>query len=268
MIEISGRELAAGIKDKQAKTAHRLRESFGVQPKLVILQAKDDPAINTYVGLKQRYGQDIGVDVEIVRAAQAELTDKIRGYNHDPKVHGMIVQLPIPDPAELGAVLNSVRPAADVDGLGAHSEFDSASATAILWLLAGHNIDLAGKKIVVVGRGRLVGSPLTRLLTAAGHNVLSCDQSTKGLLYKVKQADILISATGSPGLIKADWIKPGAVVVDAGTSSEAGEIRGDLENSVYERDDISVTPKKGGVGPLTVCALFANVLQAAQKQTS
>lgn len=262
---LNGSELAGYIKARQAQAAQHLKQTLGVRPKLVILQAKDDPAINTYVRLKQHYGEDVGVIVDIKPSAQHTLLDKVKQFNRDKAVHGIIIQLPLPDPAGLDEILNAVAPAKDVDGLGKKSKFDSASATAILWLLAGYNIDLVGKQIVVVGQGRLIGQPLTTMLEQAGHSVTPCDSTTNDLADRVRAADIVISATGSPRLIKADWLKAGAVVVDAGTASEAGELVGDLDDAVYGRDDLKLTPKKGGVGPLTVSALFDNLLRAAQQ---
>jgi len=136
---------------------------------------------------------------------------------------------------------------------------------AILWLLAGYNIDLNGKKIVLVGRGKLVGAPLERMLQASGYEVEVVDKQTKDIAAVVRTADVLITATGSPGVIASNMIKNGAVVVDAGVAGEQGKTVGDLAPDVYERDDLTITPTKGGVGPLTICALFENVIRAARK---
>ena len=260
---LSGSDLAGFIKERQASDARRLRQSLGISPRLVIIQAKDDPAINTYVKLKRRYGEEIGVAVDIERCGQNDLLHKVKEINADKTVHGMIIQLPIPEQDELETILDAVAPAKDVDGLSKKSDFDSASATAILWLLAGHNIDLVGKQIAVVGQGRLVGAPLTKMLESSGYNVVACDTNTNDLAGEISKADILITATGTPRLIKSDWIAKDTVVVDAGTASEQGEIVGDLDEAVYKRDDLKLTPQKGGVGPLTICALFDNVLRAA-----
>lgn len=264
---LNGRELAGFIKERQAQVARRLHGQLGRKPKLVILQAKDDPAINTYVQLKQRYGDDVGVEVDIIGCDQNHLVDKIKHYNNDKLIDGIIIQLPIPDDTQLDQILAVVAPNKDVDGLGPKSEFDSATANAILWLLAGYNIELFGKRIVIVGHGRLVGAPLAKMLKGSELNVTVCDSSTKDLADVVKQAEVVITATGSPRLIKSSWIREGAVVVDAGTASEHGEVVGDLADDVHLREDLKLTPQKGGVGPLTVCALFDNVLRAASAHT-
>jgi methylenetetrahydrofolate dehydrogenase (NADP+)/methenyltetrahydrofolate cyclohydrolase len=138
---------------------------------------------------------------------------------------------------------------------------------AILWLLAGYGIDLQAKKVLLVGRGKLVGAPLERILTASGVDVSVADRQTENLMAATLQADVIITATGSPALLFPDMLKQGAVVVDAGVAGEGGKTVGDLAPEVYERDDLTVTPTKGGVGPLTVCALFENVIRAARNAT-
>jgi methylenetetrahydrofolate dehydrogenase (NADP+)/methenyltetrahydrofolate cyclohydrolase len=136
---------------------------------------------------------------------------------------------------------------------------------AILWLLAGYNVDLSTKRVVLLGRGRLVGAPLERELKASGVAVTVADRDTKDVKTVTLAADVIISATGSPGVLKSDMIKRGAVVIDAGVAGEQGKTTGDLDPAIYEkRDDLTVTPRRGGVGPLTVCALFENVIRAAR----
>ena len=144
---------------------------------------------------------------------------------------------------------------------------DPATPLAILWLLAGYNIDLSGKNIVLVGRGKLVGAPLERMLRAAGHTVTVADGTTRDLPAVVSRGDIVITATGVPGLIKSNMLKQGAAVVDAGVASEHDKIVGDLEPAVYDRNDLTLTPTKGGVGPLTICALFENLIHVTYGQT-
>jgi methylenetetrahydrofolate dehydrogenase (NADP+)/methenyltetrahydrofolate cyclohydrolase len=134
---------------------------------------------------------------------------------------------------------------------------------AILWLLNGYNVDLAGKQILLVGRGKLVGAPLEKILKTAGHKVLVAEKGDD-LAAMAKESEIIITATSSPGVLTSEMINPNAVVVDAGVASEEGKTVGDLAPDVYERQDLTITPQKGGVGPLTVCALFENVIRAAQ----
>jgi len=258
---LNGSELAGFIKERQAREVR----SLGMRPKLAIVQCKDDPVINTYVRLKKAYGADILVDVEIHRIPQADAKELIAKLNADQSVHGIIVQLPIEDTSQTDELCNLVAPSKDVDALGVNSKHDPATPMAIMWLLAGYNIELQGKKILLVGYGKLVGQPLSKSLKESGRDVSVADRSTKDLAALSKDADIIITATGSPAILYADMIKNGAVVVDAGVASEEGKIVGDVAEDVYEREDLTITPKKGGVGPLTICALFENVIISARR---
>jgi len=261
---LNGLELAGFIKERQAHEVRSLRQGAQVTPKLAIVVTVEHPAIEVYMRMKQRYGDDILVDVDVHRVAQAEAPALIRQLNADSSVHGIIVQLPLEDPVQTDEIVNLVAPEKDVDALGKDAALDPATPMAILWLLAGYNIDLAGKKIVLVGRGKLVGAPLERIFRASGHDVAVVDRQTTDVHSVVSSADIVISATGTPGLVTSAMIKEGAVVVDAGVAGEQGKTVGDLADDVYERQDLTITPRKGGVGPLTICALFENVIRAAR----
>jgi methylenetetrahydrofolate dehydrogenase (NADP+)/methenyltetrahydrofolate cyclohydrolase len=244
-----------------------LRQSAGVQPKLAIVVTVEHPAIEVYMRMKQRYGADILVDVDVHRVKQSEAKQLIARLNVDATVHGIIVQLPLENPSQTDEIVDLVDPAKDVDVLGKDAVLDPATPLAILWLLAGYNIDLNGKKIVLVGRGKLVGAPLERMLKASGQDVEVADSKTADLPGLIASADIIVTATGKPGLVTASMIKEGAVVVDAGVAGEQGKTVGDLAEDVYQRQDLTITPTKGGVGPLTICALFENVLRAARTAT-
>lgn len=266
--ELNGSELAGFIKERQAKAVRGLRQEWHVQPKLAIVQTKDDPVINTYVRLKKHYGADISVDVDAYMVRQQEVSEKLTELNNDDTVHGIIVQLPLEKPEETEKILNVVKQSKDVDALGQHSSFDPATPMAIMWLLAGYDISLEDKKIVLIGKGKLVGAPLYQQLTKASYNVTVVDRHTENLQDVLIEADIIITATGSPAIIYPEMLKSGAVIVDAGVASEDGKTVGDLHPSVYDRDDLILTPTKGGVGPLTVCALFENVIIAARNSIS
>ena len=261
---LNGRELADYIKERQARQVRALRQAWHIYPKLAIVVTVEHPAIEVYMRMKQRYGADILIDVDVHRVAQAEAPALIKQLNDDASVHGIIVQLPLADPSQTNAVVDLVAPEKDVDALGQHATLDPATPLAILWLLAGYNVDLRGKHIVLVGRGKLVGAPLERMLQASGDDVAVVDRKTEHVPEVVRSADIVITATGVPGLVTAAMLKPGAVVVDAGVAGEHGKTVGDLAPDVYDRDDLTITPQKGGVGPLTICALFDNVIRAAR----
>jgi len=295
MKELNGRELAGYMKANQAHTVRSLRAQ-GIKPKLVIIRDSDNPVILKYVQLKQKYGEDIGVEVEDWQ--REDVVEAVREANADASVHGVIVQLPLKNKGLTDSVVCEIAPEKDVDGLandihgknnaktnyasgeiknvdekgitselesgrvGTMPKFESATATAINWLLAGYDIELAGRKIAIVGRGRLVGGPLERMWRNSGYDVTVFEKNDS--LDSLIDYDVIVSATGVPHLIKAELVGDGAVVVDAGTASEGGVLVGDVDDAVHERTDLkAITPKVGGVGPLTVTALFEHVLIAA-----
>lgn len=262
---LNGKELAGFIKERQAGQVRSLRQAHGVFPRLAIIVTVDNPVIDVYIRLKKRYGADILIDVDIYRIPQVEIAKLLQKLNSDDSVHGIIVQLPLEEPGQTDEIVNLVAPEKDVDALGSGAQFDPATPMAIMWLLSGYNVDLGGKEVLLIGRGKLVGQPLERIFKASGIDVRIADRATGDLKQEASEADVIITATGSPAILYPDMIKQGAVVVDAGVASEDGKTVGDLHESVYERDDLTITPKKGGVGPLTVCALFENVIRAAQR---
>lgn len=260
---LDGKILATYIKERQLHEVAVLIQEHHIHPKLAIISTIDNPVIDIYMNLKKKYGIDISIDVEIHRVNQQNALQIIERLNNDTAVHGIIVQLPIEDISKTDEITNMVSIRKDVDGLCKDSLFDPATPKAIMWLLAGYNIELSGKDVVLVGRGKLVGAPLYNMLKKSNINAKVADKKTTDLKALTLKADIIVTATGNPGIIQADMIKKGAVVVDAGVASENGKTVGDLSSEVYNRQDIIVTPTKGGVGPLTVCALFDNVIRAA-----
>jgi methylenetetrahydrofolate dehydrogenase (NADP+) / methenyltetrahydrofolate cyclohydrolase len=264
---LNGKDLAEYIKERQVREVRALTQSLHVRPKLAIVLTIDHPTINVYMRMKKAYGADLSVDVEVHKVKQDAAPALIKQLNKDDSVHGIIVQLPLERPEETDSLVNLVAPEKDVDALGKDAQFDPATPMAILWLLAGYNIDLQqGKRVLLVGRGKLVGAPLERIFTASGVNIAVADRQTADLKSETLQADVIITATGSPAILYPEMIKQGAVVVDAGVAGEEGKTVGDLAPEVYERDDLTITPTKGGVGPLTVCALFENVIRAARRK--
>lgn len=261
---LNGSELAEYIKQRQSHDVRNLRQAHNIIPKLVIIRTNPDPVVDSYMKLKTGYGADISVDVDVLTIKQPEALSKIDKLNKDASVHGIIVQIPLPDPKQTTEILNAVSPNKDVDGLAEKTTFDAATPMAINWLLAGYNVELKGKQIVIVGHGRLVGKPLAKLWNTSDLNVTVADKFIGNLAEVTRNADVLVTATGVPGLIKKDMIKDGSVIVDAGVATDSNGLVGDVATEVRELPDITITPEKGGVGPLTVCALFENVIRAAQ----
>lgn len=266
---LNGRELADYIQQRQAREVRALRQAHGIAPKLAIVVTVNNPVIDVYMRMKQRYGAELLIDVEVHRVTADEAPRTISELNADAAVHGIIVQLPLSDPTRTDEIVNLVAPAKDVDGLNAETKFDPATPMSIMWLLAAYNIEVQkGKNVLLVGRGKLVGAPLEKIFKNSGVNVSVADRETEDLAAMAREADIIITATGSPAILYPDMVKHGAVVVDAGVASENGKTVGDVAPEVYKRDDLTITPVKGGVGPLTVCALFENVIRAAQNTIS
>lgn len=262
---LDGAELAGYIKERQAKQVRNLRQNYQVFPRLAIVRTTDNPVILTYVRKKRQYGQDILIAVDDHRPAdENEALELIHRLNDDETVHGIIVQLPLGNTARTDELVNAVLPAKDVDALGAQAVLDPATPMAIIWLLSGYNVELAHKHIVVVGRGRLVGAPLAKMWQDSGLDVEVVDRTVTDLAGALQAADVIVTAAGHPGLITSAMLRPGVVVVDAATASEDGKIVGDVAADVRQRDDLIMTPLRGGVGPLTVCALFDNVIRAAR----
>lgn len=262
---LDGHELSGYIKERQLKQARALRLSWRVVPRLAIISTGSNPVIDTYVRLKRVYGSDIEVEVDVYKPSDSELLAQIESLNDDDNYHGIIVQLPLADISQTEAAVNLIAREKDVDGLGSDKIFTPATAMSIDWLLAGYNINLSGKKIAIVGNGRLVGAPLANLWRSAGLDISVYDIETDDLSSKLKSAGVIVTATGVPSLITSEMIADKAVVIDAGTASEHGKIVGDLAYDVRDRQDLTITPIKGGVGPLTVTALFDNLLLAARK---
>lgn len=262
---LDGTELASYIKNSQAHEVRSIVGTHRIKPKMAIVQDNASKLNRIYTRLKQQYADDIGVGCDVVTAEPEQIIDTIKQLNQDDLTHGLIVQLPLTNQAQTKSVLAAISLDKDIDGLRPESKFDPATPLAIMWLLAGYNIDLRGKSVAVIGQGRLVGRPLSNMLDASGIATSRYDDQSQNLAQDLSQADVIISATGQPGLIKSDMVKPGAVVVDAGTASEGATIVGDVDVNLYEREDLIMTPRRGGVGPLTVCALFGNLLRAVRE---
>jgi methylenetetrahydrofolate dehydrogenase (NADP+)/methenyltetrahydrofolate cyclohydrolase len=275
---LDGAELAGYMQAEQAVEARRLkgaraeRGEKGRAPKLLILQDHANKVSEIYVKKKQEYAAEIGVEAEYRVVAPEDLAAAISAANEDENVDGIIVQLPI-----LGdyAVLDTILPEKDVDGLVGYAEdagssgqvFQSATAEAINFLLVAYDVELAGKKIAIIGYGRLVGRPLAEMWRKMGYDVtVFRSKDAERLPAELPAFDVVVSGTGVAGLVKSEMLKTGAVVVDAGTATDKNGVSGDFAPEVLERADLTATKRVGGVGPVTVATLFAHLLQAARNR--
>ncbi len=249
---LDGRKIAGDIKQRHTAEVKKLPHL----PKLAIVYDANDPAQLAYLKAKQAYGRDIGAEVELHAVLPTSLVATIQTLNADPSITGIIVQLPLPAGVDADQILDLISPTKDVDGLSANSPFDPATPRGIMDLLAGYNLKVKGQAVVVVGQGRLVGLPLVKILKTAGAKVLTADEHTTDLQGATLKADILITATGQPGLIKPGMVKPGTVIIDAGSPKP------EVDPTLLADPNLKITPVPGGVGPMTVAALFDNLLAA------
>ena len=271
MILMFGRELANEIKNtvKQEIAAKKLKLSLSV------IMIGKDPASEKYVSIKQRACEIAGIGFKLWRfdekREQSDILDLINKLNHDNKVTGIVVQLPLPDDFIPNELLQAIDPEKDVDGLtssnlglllkGLNGLFP-ATPEGVVNLLRYYQIPLAGKKVTVIGQSNLVGKPLAQMLLNGDATVLVANSKTKDLKSLTLDSDIVISAAGSPLLIKADMVSEGAVVVDIGTTLVDSKITGDVDFDNVSKKVSFITPNPGGVGPMTVAMLLSNILKA------
>jgi len=273
---LDGKALANEVKAELALRVAKLK----TQPGLATVLVGDDPASHSYVAGKHRDCAEVGIaSIQVVlgaTATEAEIITEVEKLNANPACTGMIVQLPLPKGVDVGKVLSAIDPAKDADGLHPTNLGKLVLGVAgplpctprgIVYLLNKNGIELAGKEVVIVGRGTTVGRPLSLLLTRKSENatVVLCHTGTKDISKYTKTADIVIAAAGNPGMISADWVKPGAVLVDVGISrSEAGLV-GDISAAAIEKSAWHA-PVPGGVGPMTRAMLLLNVIEAAERK--
>jgi len=275
---LDGKALASRIRAELAAEAERLAGA-GRRPGLAAVLVGDDEASHIYVRAKQRAAAATGVESRRVElpadTAQAEVEAVVAALNADQAVHGIIVQLPLPDGLDPVRVQEAIDPAKDVDGLHPWNEgrllrgdpeFAPCTPAGIVELLRAERVPVEGSHVVVVGRGLLVGRPLSVMLSAkaAGANatVTLCHTGTRRLGDFTRQADVLVAAAGRPAMITPEMVKPGAAVVDVGNHRVGGKLVGDVAPGVAEVAG-AITPVPGGVGPMTVAMLLANTVRAA-----
>lgn len=276
MIILDGKELSLKRKEVLKEKITKLP----VRPKLAIVRIGEDSASDVYVNKKVSFGKEIGVDVGVLHLPTDTTTEKvqqeIQALNDERMTHGIIVQLPVPSNIDKEAVINTISPEKDVDGLTAvnmwklmddASGIVPATAKGIETLLGEYSIDLPGTHVVIVGDSLLVGKSVAVQLLNKDATVTVCHDKTKNLSEFTKQADILITAVGKPNLISNLHVKPGQIVVDIGiVRTEDGKVVGDVDfNSV--KDIVgAITPVPGGVGPMTVLSLFENLVDVVEKK--
>ncbi len=283
---IDGKAIAARVRAGIAREVDGIRGAGGAPPGLGVILVGDDPASHSYVRGKERACEEAGIFTETMRisgtASQDEVVEQVRQYNADSRFHGILVQLPLPEHVDEQAVIHSISPGKDVDGLHPQNaglllagapRFVPATPLGVQRMLIEDGIESNGARVVICGRSNIVGMPLAALLLGRGPGanatVTVCHTRTRDLAAQTKQADILVAAVGRPGAITAGMVKPGAVVIDVGISRVEDPSRrrgyrlaGDVDYDGVSAVASAITPVPGGVGPMTIAMLLHNVLLA------
>ncbi len=283
---ISGKEVAAQLRSEMTEEVAQIKENGKADkhfcpPGLAVIQVGNDPASSIYVSNKKKACEQVGImsfgySLD-VNAKQEELIDLIDTLNKDPRVHGILCQLPLPRQMDEFAVICAIAPEKDVDGFHPVNKgllsigrecLVSCTPLGCLSLIKSSGIPIAGKHCVVIGRSNIVGKPVSQLMLAESATVTITHSRTKDLPAVCREADILIAAIGKQGFVTADFVKPGAVVIDVGINRCAdGKVRGDVDfDSVYPVAG-AITPVPGGVGPMTITMLLKNTIHAYKNLT-
>jgi methylenetetrahydrofolate dehydrogenase (NADP+) / methenyltetrahydrofolate cyclohydrolase len=278
---IDGKAVAAGVRERVAGEAAELAERLGRKPGLATVLVGEDPASQVYVRNKRRACEEAGMrsfhHEPGADAGTAELVELVEALNENGEVDGILVQLPLPPAVDQDAVIASIDPGKDVDGLTATSAgllaqgrpgLVPCTPAGVMELLAEAGTEVEGAEAVIVGRSILVGRPLASLLVNASATVSVCHSRTRELGDVCGRADILVAAVGSPRLVRGEWVKPGATVIDVGINRTDDGLIGDVEFEPASERAAAITPVPGGVGPMTIAMLLANTLRAARGRAS
>ena len=277
---LDGKVMSAELREELALRVQRLKGK-GVTPGLAVILVGDDPASQIYVKNKELGCQQVGIHSVTIRlpetASQAELEAQIDKLNADASIHGILVQLPLPQGLDEAAALARILPEKDVDGfhlLNAGKLFTgqqgvvACTPKGAMEMLHRTGIDLSGKEAVVVGRSNIVGKPMAMLLLQENATVTICHSRTANLAEHTRRADVLVAAVGKPRFITADMVKPGAIVIDVGINRVDGKVVGDVDFDAVREVAAWITPVPGGVGRMTITMLLANTIEAAERMVS
>lgn len=276
---IDGRALAEQVRNEVAQEVQKLKEK-NVTPGLAVVIVGDDPASHIYVRNKAIACEKAGMHSEVIRLAadisQDELLAQIRSLNTNDTIHGILVQLPLPEHLNENDIIATINPDKDVDGfhvinaghlLTGTPQIKPCTPYGIMRMLESENISPWGAEAVIVGASNIVGKPIALLLQAAGATVTICNSKTRDLAAHTRRADILVTAVGRPEMISGDMVKPGAVIIDVGINRlDDGRLVGDVNYEECAQVASAITPVPGGVGPMTIAMLLVNTLEATQNQ--
>lgn len=275
-VVIDGKQIAASYRETLTKRVSALRAQ-GIVPKLKVILIGDDPASHSYVRGKERAAADIGIDSQVIRfndtISEREVLELIDSMNADEALHGILVQLPLPKHIDENRVIMRISPDKDVDGFHPMNVGKMMLGLDTLLPCTPHGIlhlvktqtDLVGKHVVVVGRSQIVGKPVGMLFLNESATVTYCHSKTNDLGAMTRQADILIVAVGRAGLVTADMVKPGAIVIDVGVNRVDNRLVGDVDFEGVGDVASAITPVPGGVGPMTITMLMHNTVEVASR---
>lgn len=278
---IDGKMIARTIREKVAQEVAAMKKATGITPKLSVVLVGDDPASKVYVANKEKFGKEAGIETETLRRPQntseKDLVRMVKELNQTKDVSGILVQLPLPNGLSEINVLNEIDPGKDVDGLhpmnlgkllkGEEPAFLPCTPTGIMELILSTGIEIKGKEAVVVGRSNIVGKPIAIMLLQKHATVTICHSRTEDLPGVCRRADILVAAVGKPKMIKSDWIKKGAVVIDVGMNRLETGLVGDVDFEGVREKASYITPVPGGVGPMTIAMLLRNTAISAARSS-
>ncbi len=276
---IDGRDAARRVRERVAEGCAAFRERHGRPPGLVGIQVGDDPASEIYQRNKAQQAEECGMAVERMKlpggTSQAEMDALLDRLAADPAVDGMLVQLPVPDPLTEPAIAARIEPTKDVDGFSpvnighlvrGEPCLRPCTPSGVMWLLDDAGVDLEGASAVVVGRSLIVGKPQAMMLLERNATVTIAHSRTKDLAAICREADVLVVAVGRPEMVRGDWVKPGATVIDVGMNRLDDRLCGDVHYDEVAQVAGALTPVPGGVGPMTIAFLLANTLQSAERR--
>jgi methylenetetrahydrofolate dehydrogenase (NADP+)/methenyltetrahydrofolate cyclohydrolase len=275
---INGKELSHELKMQMKEEVSNMREKDGLTPHLTVILVGDNPASKSYVNGKKRAAAETGISSEVIELpasiTEKQLLETIDKLNQDASVHGILVQLPLPDHIEEQHVIETISPEKDVDGFHPISigrmmtgvdTFLPCTPYGIITMLKSKNIQISGKHAVIIGRSNIVGKPVGQLLLNENATVTYCHSRTDNLKAFTANADILIAAIGRPHAITADYVKENAVVIDVGINRvEDGSLTGDVDFEDVKEKAAFITPVPRGVGPMTITMLLQNTIKAAK----
>ncbi len=274
---LDGKYLSSKFRENLKKETSSFKEKYGISPCIAVILAGDDPASAVYVGSKEKAAIEVGFNSIVERVSgdisTEEILKMVEKFNNDDKIHGILVQLPLPKQVDEKKVLRAIKAEKDVDGFHPYNVgllnigedcLMPCTPLGVMNMMKDYGINLSGKNAVVIGRSNIVGKPMAAMLTKANATVTICHSKTENIKEICKKADIIVAAIGKAKFVTKDFIKDGAVVIDVGMNRVDGKLCGDVDFENVKDKCSFITPVPGGVGPMTITTLMENTLKACK----